>query len=238
MLHPTIPENLRLTYLTRKVRYRLVVKSSDALQSRCRTAATIWMMALLLSLGAAFLADGYHLILSRIQSAEFAAVGSAFFGLFVVTGVLAITAPVQSALARSAETMVRRRPNLTFVVHPLLNAGLAILIGGAWLIAGMGDAESRVLMLPWRGIFILIGIITGTYILGEWLATRIDHIPNSKRVQVSFTFIFFGAVCLLAGLRAPEARLWLAKDPGVNQLSMALIRAPFDADGDLSLIHI
>jgi choline-sulfatase len=231
-LHPTIPSNLQLTHLFSDMKRRLLLQSHDALQSRCRTVSNVWMAAVFICLGAVFLADGYHLILTRIQSPEFAAAGTAVFGLFIVAGVLAIARPIQSALARSAENMVRRRPNLTPVVHPLLNLCVAFVIAGVWILAGVGYDNSLLSVLPWRGLFIALMVVVSTYVAGEWLSVRLTRLPMSKCVQLASIFIFFAGVSSVAGLRASDARVALASDQGVNRSMVALIRLPFDADRD------
>ena len=155
LVHPSIPTSLHLTNLVASLKRALLPGEHDALQRRCRVATTIWLTTGIVLLGAAFLADGYHLILSRIQSPEFAAVGVGLFGLFVVAGGLAVTTPAQSALSRAAENLVRRRPNLTFMVHPLINLLLALILATLWIIAGATVPESLILMLPWRALTIL-----------------------------------------------------------------------------------
>ena len=81
------------------------------------------MLALLISL----VWDGYRHLMTRIQSTEFAALGVALFGLLVISfGLAHGTHPIITA--RLGEGLVRRRPDLTFLVHPILNLVVAIAL--------------------------------------------------------------------------------------------------------------
>ena len=97
------------------------------LHTRCVQFARIWLIALgvptvLIALRAAF-----PILLGRIQSPVFGAVAAAMLAL-VSTGIaLAVAIAVGAALARGAEQLVRRRPELT----RWLDRRAHLLAGGA-----------------------------------------------------------------------------------------------------------
>ena len=112
-IQPRIPSHLGFTSLLKSLRGSFIQSETDSLQRRSRIVATIWVVALMVLLGALFLARGYGLILSRIQSPEFASLGAAIFGLFAVASVLVLAAPLHGSFGRLFEHLIRRRPNLT-----------------------------------------------------------------------------------------------------------------------------
>ena len=126
VLHTAVPAPLHLTHHVRTVRRTLWPSGDDSLQARCQSCATIWVSAFMLALLISLVWDGYRHLMTRIQSTEFAALGVALFGLLVISFGLALTVPIRSSLARLGEGLVRRRPDLTFLVHPILNLVVAI----------------------------------------------------------------------------------------------------------------
>ena len=86
----------------------------------------------------------------RIQSTEFAALGVALFGLLVISFGLALTAPIRSSLARLGEGLVRRRPDLTFLVHPILNLVVAIALVLLLTLSAESPDQSLWSLVPWR----------------------------------------------------------------------------------------
>lgn len=231
-IQPRIPSHLDLTNLFKAVRASFVQSESDSLQQRSRIAATIWVVALVVLAGALFLAKGYGLILSRIQSPEFASVGAAIFGLFIVASVLVLAAPFQASFGRSFEHLIRRRPNLTFMVNPFLNLLLSVVLLIFWLYATTLDEKSSSLDLPWQAVAVFVVSFVFLYVLGEWLSTKSIRLPAAKRLQLAALFLFMAGFALILGLRSPSARVALGKDVGLNQVMMGLIRLPFDEDGD------
>ncbi|MEE2757041.1 MAG: sulfatase-like hydrolase/transferase [Myxococcota bacterium] len=232
LIHPSIPSHLGPMSLFRAVKASFVQSDADSLQGRSRIAATIWVVALVVLAGASFLARGYGLILGRIQSPEFASVGAAIFGLFVVASVLVVAAPLQASFGRSFEHLIRRRPNLTFLVNPILNMVLSTALIVFLLYSTVADEKTASLDLPWQAVTVFIVSFVFLYLLGEWLSTKSIRLPSAKRLQLAALFLFMAGFALVLGLRSPNARAALSKDVGLNQVMMALIRLPFDEDGD------
>ncbi len=232
LLHPFVPINLQLSTLLTELLDRLVPDNDEALQSRCRIIATIWVSALSL-IGLLYLLNaGYRILLTRVQAPEFASVAVSLFGLILVASLLSIAVLTRAAFARLVEWMVRRRPSLTALVHPVGNLAVAVFISGLWLMADWTDREGLAPSVPWAPILAVTTIFFGTTLVGEWFKERLVQLTWAKSVQLSLVPIILIGACVFSGLRMHTPRVALARDAGINQLMVALFRLPFDQDGD------
>jgi|GEM_PF-976951 len=232
LVHTTVPVPLHLTHHVRMIRRTLWPSGEDSLQSRCQASATIWVSALMLSGLVSLVWDGYRHLMTRIQSTEFAALGVALFGLFVISLGLAFTAPIRSSMARLSEGIVRRRPDLTFLVHPILNLLVALgLMTLLILSSGVSD-QNLWSLVPWRPILLGLTLLVFTGLLGEWLAHHLVRLPWAQCIQLSMVAFFIAGGLAIAGLRSVTVCESLSRDVGINQAILGLIRLPFDGDGD------
>ncbi len=231
-LHPFVPANLELSSLIKSAKGHLLPHQDDALQGRCRVVTTIWVTGFTVIGSIHLLNVGYHVLLSRVQAPEFAAVGVALFGLAVITTVLAFATPVRAAGSRLFETLIRRNTALTFLVHPLGNLILALTLCAVWMVANADRDESLVKMVPWVPVLAFTVIVFGSVAGGEWIRERLVRLTWLKCLQLCLIPIFLTTIGAVGGLRSPGARVALAKQPGLNQLMITAMRAPFDQDED------
>ncbi len=230
VLRPLVPPALDAVTLGRRAARRLWPGRDDALHDRCLTVATVWVLLGLVVVALEVLAVGYRVALTRVQSPEFAAIGVAFFGLGVATVGLMLAAPVHAAFARVLETVVRRRPRLSFVSHPTLNLVLALAVGLAGLLAV--TARPRYSALDLRP-----AVVAGVLVIALWLGGDLLRRRLAERrvlpVLVALLGVIAGGVGLLAlGLRPPEARAALGTEAGSARWLLAAARSPFDEDAD------
>lgn len=232
LLHPLVPTTLHFTQLSEVLSARLIPHQDDSLQGRCRVVTTVWVTNLTLTSSIYCLNVGYHLLLSRVQAPEFASVGVALFGLIVVTVMLAFATPLRAGSARTLENLVRRYTRLTFLVHPLGNLVAAVLLFGAVVLSAASTEGALVNQLPWIPVLAFSGIILGCVAGGEWIQRRLVQLTWSRCAQLCLVPAFLILVSCIGGLRAKTAQAALSEQPGLNQIVMAVLRAPFDEDGD------
>ena len=202
VVHTAVPAPLHLTHHVRTVRRTLWPSGDDSLQARCQSCATIWVSAFMLALLISLVWDGYRHLMTRIQSTEFAALGVALFGLLVISFGLALTAPIRSSLARLGEGLVRRRPDLTFLVHPILNLVVATALVLLLTLSAESPDQSLWSLVPWRPLVIGMTLITLTGLFGEWLANHLVRFPLTHCVQLSMIALFLAGGVSIAGLRS------------------------------------
>lgn len=107
------------------------------LHARCVQFARIWLLALGAPVLLIGLRAGFPILLARIQSPLFSAAATAALALVSTGVVLAVAVAVGAALARGAEQLVRRKPDLTrwldMRAHTILAGGVlcvTLVLGG------------------------------------------------------------------------------------------------------------
>ncbi len=232
LVFPLLPADLTATRLLRRLATRLHPPPEVGLHDRCRTVATLWLLVLLGAPALGLLTTGNRVVLSRVQSPELAAVAVAGLALLGLAAAAAVFAPLHAGLARALEFAIRRRPQLTPLVHP---AGhLAAAVGVALLLAldALGDEAETLAALDLRPVVSAALLFGPLVLLGEVLAGPLSAV-RPRRVMLALTgLLFFAGAAAAAGLRAPEARSGLVERTGSGRLLVALLRTPFDADGD------
>lgn len=228
LVFPALPPALTASRLARGLVGRLWPRREVGLHERCRTVAALW---LLLAVGGPLIAGltaGNRLVLGRVQSPEFAALAVAGLALLAVAAAAAVFAPLYAGLARGLEFVVRRRPGLTPLVHPLPHLLAALLVAGLWV----ASADPHLGALDLRPVLSALVLAGPTLLLGEVLAGPFSGVPPRRALWALGVLLLFAGAAAAAGLRAPSARERLATATGSGRLLVAALRAPFDADGD------
>lgn len=232
LLRPLVPVRLAPLELLRRGWRRMMPGEDDALGERCHAVATIWVALLLLRVGVEVLARAYALGMERIATPSIAALGVALSGLLVVAVSLAVAAPIRAGFARALEFVVRRRPRLSLLSHPMFNLVVALL----WvLLATLGWTEAEretVEALDLRAALAAVVLATALLLGGDLLTARFQRSgPGAVLVAVAI-LVGLSASFTTMGLTDPPARAALASDAGSSRLLLAAVRAPFDSDGD------
>lgn len=109
------------------------------LHDRCRVIALVWMLALGGPALLFLLRASFPIVLGRIQSPLFSSAAAGLLALIASGVALGVCVAVGAALARGAERVIRRRPELTRFTAPgrngLAAGGAAIVLlslGGMW----------------------------------------------------------------------------------------------------------
>lgn len=229
-VHPLLPRSLTAVSLLRGAALRVWPRADVGLHDRCRVVATAWLLALVLGAGVPALAGGMWVVLSRVQSPEFAALAAAGLGLAWVAAAAAVFAPLHAGLARALEFVVRRRPALSVLAHPAahlvaLGALGAVVVGGALGEGVLAGVDPRPL---WAAALLLGPMLWG----GELLRGPLRAVPPARAAMAVGLLLFFGVAASAAALRSGPARDALATAGGSSRLVLAGLRAPFDGDGD------
>ncbi len=231
-LRPLVPARMSPVELLKRAWRRVMPGEDDALGERCRAVATIWVTLLQLRVSVQLLAWAYTLGMERIATSTIAAVGVAIAGLLVVVVSLALAAPIRAGFARALEFLVRRRPLLSVLSHPMFNLVVALL----WLLLllmGWARTERETMeALDLRAAFAAVVLFGGLLVGGDLLTSR-NRATNTAAFLVTGTILLGISASFVAfALTVPAARATLASGAGSSRLLLAGLRAPFDDDGD------
>ncbi len=232
LLFPFLPAGLTASRLLQRLAARLRPGSAVGLHDRCRTVAAVWLLLVIGGPGLALLTRGYRLVISRVQSPELAAVATAGLALLGLAGAAAISAPLHAGLARALEFVVRRRPQLTPLVHPTAHLVAVVIAAGAVAASLLGDERETMRALDLRPVISAVLVMGPTLLLGEMLSGPLSSVKPRRALMALGFLAFFAAAAAAAGLRAPAARSEIVERTGSGRLLVAALRAPFDADGD------
>ncbi len=232
VLRPLVPSQLSPLRLVRAAWRRLMPGAGDALGDRCHAVATVWIALLLLRVGVGVLTAAYAVVMTRIESTSFAALAVALSGLLVVAATLAVAAPLRAGLARAVEFVVRRRPRLSMLSHPMLNLVAAavwtLLLLLAWSRAERETVEALDLRPALSGLLLVGGLLLG----GEALTRRVRAARGALLAASLVALVGVAASFTALGLTTPAARAALGAGTGSSRLLLDGLRAPFDSDGD------
>lgn len=230
LVHPLLPRSLTAVSLLRGAALRVWPRADVGLHDRCRVVATAWLVALLLVVGVPALSGGMWIVLSRVQSPEFAALAAAGLGLLGVAAAAAVFAPLHAGLARGLEFVVRRRPALSALAHPATHLVALGVLGALAARAALAD-EALAGFDPrplWAAALVLGPMLLG----GELLRGPLAAVPPARAGLAVGLLLFFGLAAAAAALRSGPARDAIATASGSGRLGLAALRAPFDGDGD------
>lgn len=231
-IQPFVPDSLGIAALSRRGLRRLWPTEYEALHERCVASAGVWVALLLARIGLSLLSTAYQLLLTRIQAAEFSAIGVALAGLLVLAMGVALAAPLVAIVARALEWIARRFPAVSFVSHPTLN----LLVASSVLLVGLTQfarAESEVLgALDLRPAVVALLLLAPLFVGGELLSASLESWRRKLVVLSVLGVVGLGIAGVWTGLSDADARAALGQESGSSKRLLALLRAPFDGDDD------
>lgn len=228
-VHPLLPRSLTALGLLRGAARGVWPRAGVGLYERCRVVAAGWWVVVLLVVGVQVLAAGLEVVLGRVQSPEFAALTAVGLALVAVAGAAAVFAPLHAGLARGLEFVVRRRPVLSGLAHPVVHLvvwGVLAVVGVVWWVRGEWagvDVGAVGAVVVWGGVM---------WVGGELLQRRVAGV-GARRVGVGVGLVLVLGVAAVAGvLGSGPAREALATAGGSGRWLLWGLQAPFDGDGD------